>query len=285
MAIGSTRGKRRLGRHIRPILERSGLKVDEVVKVSRVSRPTIVRMLSGDALARWPTLSMVLDVIGATPEEKTRALQLWEIADVDPSAIEHARDLPADYKRFRMDELEAVRERSLDPALIAGMLQTAGYAEAVARSAHRRIAGDSWDEHAAAERSQRQELLSGEQPLELHALVDEAALRRLVGGVEVMRDQLDHLVAMAELPNITIQVLPYVVGAYGAQVGGLSLLEFPESDEPLTAYVEALTGLVSVEDEEAGVLSDVWDDAARLALTAEDSVGLIRAVRDTLGDS
>src|SRR5687767_12366592 len=128
MAIGSTRGKRRLGRHIRPILERSGLKVDEVVKASRVSRPTIVRMLSGDALARWPTLAMVLDVIGATPEEKTRALQLWEVADVDPYAIEHARDLPSGYKRFRMDELEAVRERSLDPALITGLLQTAGYA-------------------------------------------------------------------------------------------------------------------------------------------------------------
>ncbi|MEV8438862.1 helix-turn-helix transcriptional regulator [Actinosynnema sp. NPDC051121] len=285
MAIGSTRGKRRLGRHIRPILERSGLKVDEVVKVSRVSRPTIVRMLSGDALARWPTLAMVLDVIGATPEEKTRALQLWEVADVDPSVIGHARDLPSGYKRFRMDELEAVRERSLDPMLVTGLLQTAGYAEAVARATSRRIIGDNWDEHAAAERSERQELLSREKPLEFHAVVDEAALRRLVGGVEVMRGQLDHLVAMAELPNVTIQVLPYSRGAYEAQAGGLHLLEFAESDEPLAAYVEALTGLAPVEDEDAEVLSAVWDDAARLALTAEESVSLIRAVRDALGDS
>jgi hypothetical protein len=284
MAIGSTRGKRRLGRHIRPILDRSGLKVDEVVKVSRVSRPTIVRMLSGDALARWPTLSMVLDVIGATPEEKTRALQLWEVADVDPYAIEHARDLPVNYKRFRMDELEAVRERSLDSALISGLLQTAGYAEAVARAARRRIVGDSWDERAAAERSQRQALLFREPPLEFHALLDEAALRRLVGGPEVMREQLDHLVSVAARPNVTIRVLPHAVGAYGAHFGCLTLLEFPESDEPLAAYAEALTGLVSVEDEEVEVLSAVWDDAARLALTAEDSVGLIRAVRDTLGD-
>ncbi|XVS64764.1 DUF5753 domain-containing protein [Actinosynnema sp. CA-299493] len=186
---------------------------------------------------------MVLDVIGATPEEKTRALQLWEVADVDPSVIGHARDLP------------------------------------------RRIIGDSWDEHAAAERSERQKLLAGERPLEFHAVVDESALRRLVGGVEVMRGQLDHLVAAAGLPNVTIQVLPHSRGAYEAQAGGLHLLEFAESDEPLTAYVEALTGLAPVEDEDAEVLSAVWDDAARLALTAEESVSLIRAVRDTLGDS
>ncbi|WP_367133378.1 helix-turn-helix domain-containing protein [Saccharothrix sp. HUAS TT1] len=285
MAIGSTRGKRRLGRHIKPILERSGLKVDEVVKLSRVSRPTVTRMLSGDALARWPTLSMVLDVIGATPEEKTRALQLWEIADVDPYAIEHARDLPTNYKRLRMDELEAVRERTIDSALVPGLLQTAGYAEALARAARRRIVGDSWDSRAAAERFDRQAALTRENPIEYHALIDETALRRLVGGAEVMREQLDHLVAMAGRPNVTIQVLPYSVGAYGAQAGGLQLLEFTESDEPLTAYVEALTGLVPVEDEDAEVLAAVWEDVARLALTAEDSVSLIGAVRDTLGDS
>ncbi|MFD1147054.1 helix-turn-helix domain-containing protein [Saccharothrix hoggarensis] len=284
MAIGSTRGKRRLGRHIRPILERSGLKLDEVVKQSRVSRPTISRMLSGEALARWPALSMVLDVIGATPEEKTRALQLWEVADVDPSAVEHARDLPANYKRLRMDELEAVRERTLDSAHVPGLLQTAGYAEAVARATHRRIIGDSWDSRAAAERAERQEALTRENPIDYHALIDEAALHRLVGGAAVMRDQLDHLVAMATRPNVTIQVLPYWVGAYGAQTGAMFLLKFAQPDEPEAGYVEALTGMVPVEDEEAEVLSAVWDDAAALALTAEDSVSLIKAVRDTLGD-
>ncbi|ONI81901.1 hypothetical protein ALI22I_37570 [Saccharothrix sp. ALI-22-I] len=285
MAIGSTRGKRRLGRHLRPILERSGLKVDDVVKQSRVSRPTITRMLSGEALARWPALSMVLDVIGATPEEKTRALQLWEVADVDPSAVEHARDLPANYKRLRMDELEAVRERTLDSALVPGLLQTAGYAEALARAARRRIVGDSWDSQAAAERSDRQGALTRENPIEYHALIDEAALRRLVGGADVMREQLDHLVAMTKRPNVTIQVLPYAVGAYGAQSGAMFLLDFDQSDEPQAAYVEALTGMVPVEDEAVEVLSAVWDDAAHLALTAKGSVSLIKAVRDTLGDT
>jgi hypothetical protein len=241
-------------------------------------------MLSGEALARWPALSMVLDVIGATPEEKTRALQLWEVADVDPSAIEHARDLPANYKRLRMDELEAIRERTLDSALVPGLLQTAGYAEAVARATHRQIIGDSWDSQAAAERSDRQGSLTRENPVEYHALIDEGALHRLVGGPDVMRAQLDHLVVMAGRPNVTIQVLPYAVGAYGAQAGAMFLLDFAESDEPRAAYVEALTGMVPVEDEEAEVLSVVWDDAARLALTAKDSVRFIGAVRDALGD-
>ncbi|MFI9008910.1 helix-turn-helix domain-containing protein [Actinosynnema sp. NPDC053489] len=277
MAIGSTRGKRRLGRHLRPILERSGLKVDEVVKRSRVSRPTIIRMLSGDALARWPTLAMVLDVIGATPEERTRALQLWEVADVDPAALGHARDLPADHKRFRLDELEAVRERSLDPALVPALFRTAEYAEALARSARR----GGGDRHAAAERTA---LLFGERPLEVHALVDEAALRRLVGGPGVMRDQLDHLLSLAALPNVTVQVLPYDVGAYGAHAGCLTLLEFPEADEPRSAYAEALTGLIAVDDEQVDALSEAWDDAARQALTPEDSLKFVQAARDALED-
>ncbi|NUT54167.1 MAG: helix-turn-helix domain-containing protein [Saccharothrix sp.] len=280
MAIGSTRGKRRLGRHLRPILDRSGLKVDEVVKRSRVSRPTIARMLSGEALPRWPALSMVLDVVGATPQEKARALRLWEVADVDPAAIEHARDLSAD-RRLRMDELEAVRERTLDPALVPALLRTAAYAEAVARASDR-ITGEDRASWTAAEHADRQRSLTRPDPIEHHALIDEAALRRPVGGPDVRRAQLDHLVAMAARPTVTIQVIPYSAGAYAALAGAVVLLDFAEADEPLAGYLEApVTGVAPVADREVGLVSKAWDDAARQALTAAESARFLRALRDT----
>ncbi|GAA3891511.1 hypothetical protein GCM10022243_65510 [Saccharothrix violaceirubra] len=253
------------------------MKVEDVIRETKVSRQTIFRMLSGDGLARWPSVSVVLDVVGASPEERTKALQLWEVADVDPSGVEHARDLPAGYLRFRLDELEAVRERSLDPVFVPGLLQTAGYAEALARAAGRRVGDGAWSARAAAERLERQKVLTGDRPLEYEALVDQAALLRMVGGREVMREQLRHLAAVTARPNVTIRVLPLAVGAYGAQSGGVHLLDFAEEDEPQAGYVEGFTGLVPVEDAVVGVLSAVWGDAARLALTADDSRELVES--------
>ncbi|QTR05621.1 helix-turn-helix domain-containing protein [Saccharothrix algeriensis] len=164
MADGTTRGKRRLARFIKQLQEKSGLTAEEIARRTRVSRPTVTRLLAGTHLARWPSVSVILDELGAAPEQKTFLLQMWEVADVDNATIEHAAALPVKYRRFRMDELEAHRERTLDVVYVPGMLQTAAYAEAVARASHRLVIGDSWDRTAAAERLTRQQLLDREEP-------------------------------------------------------------------------------------------------------------------------
>ncbi|MBB5959003.1 transcriptional regulator with XRE-family HTH domain [Saccharothrix tamanrassetensis] len=286
MADGTTRGKRRLARFIKQLQGKSGLTAEEIARRTRVSRPTVTRLLQGTHLARWPSVSVILDELAAPPELKTFLLRMWEVADVDNARIEHAGALPVKYRRFRMDELEAYRERTLDVAYVPGMLQTAGYAEAVARASHRLVVGDDWVETAGAERLSRQQLLSRADPFELHALIDEAALRRAVGGPAVLREQLDHLVDAAERPNVTIQVLPFDAGAYGPQPTALLLLDFPEEDAPCAAYTEEISGLAMLEEpEEVEPLDGVWRDAAAAALTPEDSVKFVLAVRDTLGDS
>ncbi|RKT52100.1 helix-turn-helix domain-containing protein [Saccharothrix australiensis] len=285
MADGTTRGKRRLARFIKQLQEKSGLTAEEIAKRTRVSRPTVTRLLAGTHLARWPSLSVILDVLGATPEQKTFLLQMWEVADVDNASVEYAAALPIKYRRFRMDELEAYRERTLDSTHVHGLLQTAAYAEAVARASHRLITGDSWDQTAALERSTRQQLLDRPEPFEFHALLDEAALRRMVGGPEVMREQLDHLVRAADRPNVTIQVLPFGIGAYAPLLSALVLLDFPEADAPCAAYTEEVSGLAMLEEQEdVEPLDGVWRDAASAALTPGESIEFIKAVRDTLGD-
>jgi len=285
MADGTTRGKRRLARFIKQLQEKSGLTAEEIARRTRVSRPTVTRLLAGTHLARWPSVSVILDELGAAPEQKTFLLQMWEVADVDNATIEHAAALPVKYRRFRMDELEAHRERALDSTHVHGLLQTAAYAEAVAHASHRVIVGDCWDRTAAAERLTRQQLLDREEPFEFHALVDEAALRRMVGGPEVMRGQLDHLVEVAARPNVTIQVLPFGIGAYAPLLSALVLLDFPEPDAPCAAYTEELSGLAMLEEqEEVEPLDGIWRDAAASALPPDESVEFIKAVRDTLGD-
>jgi hypothetical protein len=284
MAIGTTRGKRRLGRYVTPILKRSGLNADAIALQVRCSKQSVYRLQSGDALPRLHLLGAILGVIGATEEERERAIQLWDIADADTTVIEHAQDLPMRYRRFRMDEADAVLERTIDTVIMPGMLQTAEYAYAISHGARRLFRGSGWEAQAAAERRNRQELLwRNENPLRLHALIDEAALRRIIGGPAVMVAQLDHLFQMTTRPNVTIQVIPFDFGAHGATSGPLILLSYPESDEPDSAYVESMAGGDTLEDAEGvETLSDVWNAIADAAPSPKKSAAIIRAVRDEM---
>jgi transcriptional regulator with XRE-family HTH domain len=281
MAVGTTRGKRRLGRFIKPIRLRSGLSADEVAKRTICSRQTVTRLESGDNLPRIHLFTTLLGVIGATPEEREQALKLWEVADANMSIIERAYDLPAKYLRFRLDESEAVQERTLDSTAIPGMLQTADYALANSLGV-REQTSDDW-ERQADERRERQQLLTREvTPLRLHALIDEAALRRLVGGPAVMAAQLDHLLRMGQRPNITIQVIPFAFGAYGA-IGPVVLLSFPEKDEPDSLYLDGVTSMQTVVDsKDVAALSAVWNEVAAAAPPAERSAEIIQEVKDSL---
>ncbi|WP_018684621.1 helix-turn-helix domain-containing protein [Actinokineospora enzanensis] len=282
MAVGTTRGKRRLGRYVRQLMERAEQTPKEISARSRCAQQTVTRLLSGVSLPRIHLFMMILDVLGVSDAERERALELWEVADADMSAIEHATSLPDTYRRFRMDEREAVRERTLDTVIIPGLLQTPAYAAAKARAAHERISG--WDAEAeAAERQDRQSALHRpDRPLELHSLIDESAMRRPVGGNIVFSEQLGHLLEMATLSHVTLQIIPFRCGTYGAMSGPLMLLSFPEDDEPDSAYVESLIGMHTVRNQAVPALSAVWDGAAKLALSPRETVRMIKRLRDEI---
>ncbi|MEV1113582.1 helix-turn-helix transcriptional regulator [Actinosynnema sp. NPDC049800] len=282
MAVGTTRAKRRLGRHVKPIVERAGLKPAEVADLVKTSKDTVNRLLSGDHLPRYPTFLAIMMVLKATDEELGEGTALWERANVDAVVVEHASALSPGYLRFRMDEGEATAERSLDPTMIPGILQLGSYAEEMGRGAPALTAGKGWTAQAAAERGDRQGLLSrAVNPLQLHALIDEAALYRVVGGRELMYEQLTHLLTVAQQDNVTLQIVSFDTGAYGPQFGALTLLDYPEPEEPLSVYVEGHSGIKVVENERmVSRLVEAWDDVARLALDPKQSAKCIREVRD-----
>jgi hypothetical protein len=280
-----TRSKRRLGRYLRPFLEESGKKFEQVAFEARCSRQTVSRLFSGEHLPRFHLFTTLLAVIGVTGVERERALELWEIADATSVTIKHASDLPSVYTRFRMDESEAELERTLDTVIVAGLLQTPEYAQALSL-ANRKWWKDAWDvENGVAERLDRQALLNrDERPLRLHALLDEVTIRRMVGGRSVMVGQLDHLLEVGAWPNVTIQIVPLAVGAYGAMSGPLSLLSFPEEeDEPDVAYVESMIDLSIVDnDQDVATLAAVWNAALSAALPADKSARIIRKARTAI---
>jgi len=284
MVVGTTRGKRRLGRFVKPIRVRSGRKPDEIAALAVCSKQTVYRLESGDALPSLHRFTTVLEVIGATDEERRRALQLWEIADSDPAIIAHAGDLPVRYRRFRMDECEAVRERTLDTVIMPGMLQTADYAAEINRAARTRTNRPPSDALAAAERRDRQSLLfRANRPLVLHSLIDEGVLRRVIGGPDVMAAQLEHLLVMADEPNITVQIVPFTFGAYGAMSGPVTIFTFPEDGDPESAYLEYVSGGETLEDEaDVSGLAAVWQEISAAAPSPAESQLIISFALDSV---
>jgi transcriptional regulator with XRE-family HTH domain len=281
MAVGTTRAKRRLGKFVKPIRERSQLHVEVVAERVACSGDTIRRLESGRALPSRTRLVAILAIIGATDDERAEALELHKQADIKPTPIEHFEDLPAQYRRFRLDEEEASLERCLDLLVIPGLGQTSDYAREQSIGFRRLIRSAGWEEVAGSERKERQALLArNDQPLACHLLVGEAALWNVVGSPAVMRKQLDQLLTMGELPHVTIQVVPFELSSTVLS-GGLLLLDFDSDDEQTAVYLESALGIQAVQEHaDADALIGVWEDVASAAPSPGRSAEMIRKVRD-----
>jgi hypothetical protein len=288
MATGRTRRKARLGKYMKALRLRRvpGMIPEKVSVLARTSRPTVNRMESGDTLPSVHLLGTILGVYSATEDEREEAIRLWEYANADTTVVEHAADLSPKYLAFRWDESEAVTERTMESVAIHGLLQTAGYASAIADAAgpfNQKRPAD-WEHRAADERQARQRLLGKQDPLLLHSLIDEGVIRRVVGGPQVMAEQLRHLLTVGTQGNVTIQAVPFTAGAYSTMSGPVSILGFAEDDGPDLAYLEHAAGGESVENrEDVAAFNSTFEHVSRnLALPPDQSADLIKGVLDQL---
>jgi hypothetical protein len=156
-------------------------------------------------------------------------------------------------------EEAAVRIRTYEIQVIPGLLQTEDYARAIISQALERRPADEIDRWVSV-RLQRQRVLTRPNPPRLWAVVDEAALRRQIGGREVMRGQLEHLLAMAKLPNVTLQLMPFHAGGHPAQGGAFVIFRFADPDLPDIVYLEQLASALYL---------DKRDDVDRYAETMD----------------
>jgi len=144
--------------------------------------------------------------------------------------------LPGWFETYLGLEPAASAIRTYEAQLVPGLLQTADYARSVVSLGHQ---GEETDRRVAV-RMRRQEILARFEPPSVWAVIDEAVLRRPVGGVAVLRGQLEHLIAVADPPNVIIQVLRYAAGGHAAAGGSFSILRFAESELPDIVYTEQL---------------------------------------------
>ena len=186
-------------------------------------------------------------------------------------AVAARQESPAWFAPWRGIEAEAVALRTAQPALVPGLLQTEAYAHAVLRAQ-----GTHTPEQVTqlvAGRLARQELLTGPAPKRFTAVVDETALRRVVGDRDVQRAQLERLVELAALPHVRLLVVPVGVGAHPGLAGGFVLATLADGDE--VAYVDGVFGQIVDRPDAVDTIRTMWDALLSEALPARVSVELI----------
>ncbi|BCL31391.1 transcriptional regulator [Streptomyces aurantiacus] len=177
-------------------------------------------------------------------------------------------------------ELEAICDsvRTYEVQLIPGLFQTAEYGRAVTVASRAWQTAEEIDQFVQV-RLARQQRLTGDEPMELWAVLAEGVLRQHVGGPSVMHAQLEQLAAMAERPNITVQVLPFSRGAHSGMFGPYLLLSFPQVTSLDLVLTETPTGNIWMEREaEVAYYRGLFDDARTTALPPTESLALIRRI-------
>ncbi|QBR06974.1 XRE family transcriptional regulator [Streptomyces sp. S501] len=195
--------------------------------------PTVRRRRLGQELRR------LREIKGMTAEEVADRLL---VSQSKISRLENGRrSISQRDVRDLCGVYEVADHRVYEPQIVPGLLQTRSYAEALITGALPE-APPSDIEKRVNVRARRQDRVNApEHPLRLWAVIDESALRRLVGGKQVMLAQLEHLVEQSKLPHVTVQVLPFEMGAHPGINGQYAILEFPDAADSSVVYIEGVT--------------------------------------------
>jgi transcriptional regulator with XRE-family HTH domain len=238
---GPTVRRMLVGAQLRRLRTEKGLSREEAGEAIRASEWKIHRLENGQVGFKERDMVDLLRLYGVTdPADVADFVILAREANA-PGWWQHYGDILPQWFRAYVD-LESVARliRTYEGQFIPGLLQTEDYMRAVIVGARLDDPSDEVDRRIRL-RLARQTLLTRHGAPRLWAVVDEAALRRPVGGRNVMRGQLEHLIDATKLPNVTLQVLPFGAGAHPAMVGAFSVLRFADRELPDVVYIEHLT--------------------------------------------
>ncbi len=216
----------------------------------RASESKISRMELGRVGFKERDVADLLTLYGITdPTERESLLHLARDANSPGWWHRYGDVLPSWFQAYLGLEAAAALIRTYELQFVPGLLQTEDYARAVVLLGHSRAAAAEIDRRVTL-RMRRQEVLHGEDPPQLWAVVDEAALRRPIGGVAVMRQQLSALIEATRLPNVRLQVVPFAAGGHAAAGGAFSILRFGDQELPDVVYIEQLTSALYLDKRE-----------------------------------
>ncbi len=264
---GNTTVRRMLvGSRLRQLRAEQGISREQAGEAIRASEWKIHRLENGQVSFKERDIVDLLRLYGVTDPDEVAALLTMAREANEPGWWQHYSDVLPQWFRAYVDlESTTTLIRTYQSQLVPGLLQTEDYARAVIGGA----LGESPEEaeRRVALRVARQMLLTRPGAPGLWAVVDEAVLRRPVGGPKVMRAQLERLIEATKLSNVTLQVLPFDAGVHQAMASSFTILRFPDPGLPDVVYLEHLTNALYLDKHEdvaqyLHVMTSICIDAA-----------------------
>ncbi|WP_329436222.1 helix-turn-helix domain-containing protein [Streptomyces sp. NBC_01280] len=281
MKHGPAVRRRRLGAELRALRARAGLTSGETARLVGWHQSKVSRIETGRSGVKASDVRLLLDAFEvADPGLRDLLVALTGSGDDGGQHWWHAyRELlPPAYRDFISLESQACRVRTVETSVVPGLLQTPDYARAVTRAA---LGGlpDGQVDALVEVRIARQDVLRSASPLRLSAVLDEAVLRRSVGGPRVMAEQLRQLAAVAKLPHVRLQVLPFAAGEHVGLTGPFVVFSFPNTSDLDVVVLDHLTSSLYLErKEDLKAYTDAFETLRIHALSPEDSLDFIAGI-------
>jgi transcriptional regulator with XRE-family HTH domain len=270
--------RRRVAREVRRLREEAGRTREEVAALLECQTPKISKLEGHKANFNPSELVRVLDFLGAEEPLRSQLIAWNREARVRGLLQEHPEAAPEIRRPYMAFEQDATEVLVYETELIHGLLQTEDYARAVIAAMAPEME-DTEVQRNVQLRMARQALLTGDDPVNYWAILNESLLRRAVGGPKVMFEQVTHLLALRERKNVTMQVLPFSAGAHAAMSSPFTILGFDHEDEPPMVYVEDVSHSLLLEKSEQLTTYNVAFNRLRAAaLNLEQSTALLREV-------
>jgi transcriptional regulator with XRE-family HTH domain len=264
--------RRRLGIELRRLRETAGITIDTVADKLECSSSKVSRIETGHIGASPRDVRDILEVYGVTGERAEDLVQVAREARQKGWWHLYGQVLTGAYVGL---EAAAAAIHAYEAQLVPGLLQTEDYAREVIKAARPDITREELDRRIRV-RLTRQSLVTQDEPLDLWVILDEAVLHRMVGDASVMRAQLDKLIEMAAYPNVTLQTLPFAVGAHAGMDGTFAILIYEDSADPDVVFAEnAAGGLFLEKDDELHRYRFIFDHLRASALPPAQSTDLL----------
>lgn len=276
---GSTALRIALGAQLRRLREAKGITTYEAADAIRATHSKISRLERGRTSAKQRDVADLLSLYGVTDETvREQMLLLARLASAPGWWQQYSDVLPRWLELYVGLEEAASVIRSYEVQFVHGLMQTEDYARAVILIANAHASAGEIDRRVAA-RVRRQALLARPEAPELWAVLDEAALRRAPAGRDIMRGQLEHLLKVTELPNVTLQIVPFSAGPHAAAGGPFTILRFPEPDLPDLVYLEQLNSALYLDQpDDVTNYMTVMNQLCVQAETDAASTDILRAI-------
>ncbi|MFD6156673.1 helix-turn-helix domain-containing protein [Nocardia sp. NPDC060256] len=266
---------RRLAAMLHEMREHASLSKEEVSAQTGINVTTLYRIETAQARPQRRTLQAMLDLYAVSEEQRDDAMELLSDALKPGMSRAYEGSVSEVYAAYINFEAEALSARHYQTSTIPGLLQTMEYATAVIDTSMPKVEAAIMEDRARA-RMDRAANLTKEEPLELWVVMDEAAIRRTVGGPAVMHGQLDRLLQETKRKNVILQILPFEAGAHPGMAGSFTLLDFHDPADPELVYVEGIAGDELIEGHpEIRRFGVIFDQLRAMALSPRDSAEMI----------